>query len=411
MNNLYIDPGTGSMLFAILIGVFGALGFIIRNAIVKIKFALSRGKGKQENNEKIPFVIFSDDKRYWKTFDPVCRQFDKRGIDVVYMTESPDDPALDNPYPHIHGEFIGEGNKGFFRLNFLNANIVLATTPGLDVYQWKRSKDVDYYVHIAHAPNDITLYHMFGLDYYDAVLLSGDYQVEQVRKLEKLRDLQPKELTVVGLPYMDDMSERLNSEFIQYNCVQTVLLAPSWGESAILSRFGSTIIRELLNTGYNIIVRPHPQSVVSEKEMLYKLMEEFPDSERIQWNFDNDNYNVLKNSDILISDFSGVLFEFSLVYDKPVIFTRPDTDWAQYDQWWLDDELWTFKVLPTLGEELTADSLNNLREIIDNCINNPKYARSRQIARDETWAHYGRGAELAVDYLVNKYNELAKKED
>ena len=25
---LYIDPGTGSMLFAVLIGIFGALGYI-----------------------------------------------------------------------------------------------------------------------------------------------------------------------------------------------------------------------------------------------------------------------------------------------------------------------------------------------------------------------------------------------
>ena len=28
---LYIDPGTGSMLFAILIGVLGAAGFVFRN--------------------------------------------------------------------------------------------------------------------------------------------------------------------------------------------------------------------------------------------------------------------------------------------------------------------------------------------------------------------------------------------
>ena len=70
------------------------------------------------------------------------REFDQRGVDVTYMTASSDDPALSCEYPHIHGEFIGEGNKAFAKLNFLKAKLLLSTTPGLDVYQWKRSKDV-----------------------------------------------------------------------------------------------------------------------------------------------------------------------------------------------------------------------------------------------------------------------------
>ena len=79
-------------------------------------------------------------------------------------------------------------------MNFLNAGIVLSTTPGLDVYQWKRSKDVQYYVHIPHMANDITSYRMFGLDYYDAIMLSGEYQVQQIRDLEKIRDLSAKDV-------------------------------------------------------------------------------------------------------------------------------------------------------------------------------------------------------------------------
>ena len=312
MIKLYIDPGTGSMLFAILIGVLGAAGFVLRNAIAKLRFVLSGGKGKREEMKKQPLVIFSDDKRYWKNFEPICRELDKRGFDVAYMTASPDDPVLENPYSHIHGEFIGAGNRAFYKLNFLNANIVFATTPGLEVYQWKRSKNVDYYVHIAHAPNDITLYRMFGIDYYDAALLSGDYQIDQVRKLEKLRGLPEKELVKVGLPYMDEMASRLAADADKPESkVKTVLLAPSWGNSAIFARFGEKIIRELLNTEYNIIVRPHPQSVMSEKDMLDRLMKKFPDSDRLKWNYDTDNYEVLKKSDILISDFSVTISPLS----------------------------------------------------------------------------------------------------
>ena len=41
---LYIDPGTGSMLFAILIGIIGALNFALRGWIIKLRFLLSRSK-------------------------------------------------------------------------------------------------------------------------------------------------------------------------------------------------------------------------------------------------------------------------------------------------------------------------------------------------------------------------------
>ena len=122
---LYIDPGTGSMLFTILIGVLGALHYLIRVFLVKLRFVLSGGKKIESNQDVIPFVIFSDNKRYWNVFEPICRELNARGQDVVYMTASPDDPALNNPYEHIKGEFIGENNKAFARLNFLKATIVL----------------------------------------------------------------------------------------------------------------------------------------------------------------------------------------------------------------------------------------------------------------------------------------------
>ena len=160
----YIDPGTGSMLFAIFIGILGALNYLVRMAIVKIRFVLSGGKKGKLDDKKIPFVIFSDNKRYWTIFEPICREFNNRGIDVVYMTASPDDPVLNCEYEHIKGEFIGQNNMAFAKLNFLKATIVFATTPGLDVYQWKRSKDVDYYVHILHATGEVSLYRMFGID-------------------------------------------------------------------------------------------------------------------------------------------------------------------------------------------------------------------------------------------------------
>jgi hypothetical protein len=80
--NLYIDPGTGSMLFTILIGIIGAFVYSARMLWIKLRFKLSGGKA-DIGGEKIPLAIFSDDKRYWSIFEPICRELDKRGMDVV----------------------------------------------------------------------------------------------------------------------------------------------------------------------------------------------------------------------------------------------------------------------------------------------------------------------------------------
>ena len=129
-------------------------------------------------------------------FEPICDEFEKRGINLVYMTASEDDAALEKNYQYISRQFIGNGNKAFVTMNMLKANIVLSTTPGLDVYQWKRSRDAKWYVHIIHAANDATRYRMFGLDYYDAILLTGPFQAEALRKLEQMRNLPERELPV-----------------------------------------------------------------------------------------------------------------------------------------------------------------------------------------------------------------------
>ena len=407
---LYIDPGTGSMLFTVLLGIIGAGIYSLRMLFIKIRFKLTGGKA-EVSNKKIPFVIFSDDKRYWSIFKPILKELDKKGKKIVYITASPDDPALECEFENVKAECVESESKLYMRLNFLNASVVLSTTPGLDVYQWKRSREVDYYVHIPHMANDITLYRMFGLDYYDAIMLSGEYQVEEIRKLEELRQLPKKELVKVGIPYMDEMVKRLESAEPLPEHERTVLLAPSWGDSAIFGVYGGKIIESLLKTGYHVIVRPHPQSFKSEKELMDKLMKEDPDSEQLEWNRDSDNFEVLRRSDILVSDFSGVVFDFALVYDKPVIYTDPKFDVGPYDAWWLKEPLWTISALPRLGRQLTEESMQNPKELIDSCLLDPQYAEGRAAVKAETWEHFGEGAKQATDYLIKKYNQLRNKKE
>ncbi len=412
--SLYIDPGTGSMLFSILIGIIGVVVFFLRTALIKIKFILSGGKKAKIDKNKLPIVIFSDHKRYWNVFKPICEELEKRGQKVSYYTASPDDPALEyaKDTKFVTAEFIGEGNKAFSRLNILNAYIVLSTTPGLDVYQWKRSKTVNLYVHILHAPGNISLYRMFGTDYYDSLLLSGDHQVEQTRKLEALRKLPEKEIKLVGLTYLDDMKKRLDNHPVTKNASgkPLVLLAPSWGPSGILTKYGAPFLDELIKTGYHIVVRPHPQSFSSEASMLEKLMKQYPENEDFEWNKDNDNFDILSRADIMISDFSGVIFDYLLVFDKPVMYANAGFSKDPYDAWWLDETPYTFEVLPKVGKEINDDYKGNLKAMIDECMNDPKYESARREVRNTAWKNIGGATSSVCDYLIAKLGELSEEE-
>ena len=406
---LYIDPGTGSMLFSILIGGISTLVFIGRKIFIKLKFVLSGGKSEKINNSKIPYLIFSDHKRYWNIFKPICDEFEKRSIDLVYWTASPDDSALSEKYEHIKVEFIGTGNKAFARLNMLNAGIVLSTTPGLDVLQWKRSKTVDRYIHILHAVDDPSSYRMFGLDFYDSVLLSGSYQIEQIRYLEQKRNLKEKELSVVGCPYMDTMFERLKNTTKENQEKFTVLLAPSWGASGILTKYGSKILDALISTGFKIIVRPHPQTLISEKNIIEPLIKKYPNSENFFWNYDNDNFNVLNSSDILITDFSGIIFDYSLIFDRPLIYADTSFDTAPYDAAWLDEPMWKFKILPTLGVKLDESQFSDMKSLIEKTVSNEELKAGRDNARKVAWENIGKSAELTADYMIKKYEKIKCK--
>lgn len=406
---LYIDPGTGSMLFTILIGVLGAAVYGLRSAFLKLRFLASGGRQDRHDDTRLPYVIFTDHKRYWNVFEPICDEFERRGEKLTYMTASPDDPALNKPYQTVKCEFIGEGNKAFARLNLLKADVLLSSTPGLDVYQWKRSRDVKWYIHIPHAVSDVSMYRMFGIDYNDAVMITGEHQAHQVRELERLRGLPEKELPLVGLTYMDSMKARLEKSAPLVDHQTTVLLAPSWGASAIFARYGGRIIDALLKTGYHVIVRPHPQSFTAEKELLESIMQQYPESEQLEWNRDNDNFEVLRRSDILISDFSGVIFDFCLVFDRPVIYTDAEYDKAPYDACWLEEEPWTFRVLPQIGRRLTDADVDNIKELIDSCLTDPRFREGREAARAESWACIGRSAVCVADYMINKRRELCEE--
>jgi hypothetical protein len=409
---LYIDPGTGSALFSILIGATATAYFLGRALFIKLKVILSGGRVSTFSAVENHYVIYNEGSQYANVFKPVLDEFEARGIDMLYLSSDKNDPLLNETHRFVRKEFIGEENKAFLRLNMLKANVVLMTTPGLDVYQLKRSKGVRHYAHVLHAPSDAVMYRLFSIDYFDSILLTGDYQSNDIRVLEQKRSLNAKTLVTVGCTYLDVFAEKIKQIPKEENRPFTVLVSPSWGPSAILSRFGEKLLEPLIKTGFRIIVRPHPQSKKSETGILEKLETKYKASANLIWDYERENIYSLAKSDVMISDFSGIIFDYVFLFDKPVLYVMQGFDLRPYDADDLGEDaaekLWQFKVLKEIGIPLKEEDFASIDDIIKNASDSGELRQARQKARDTAWQYRGEAGKRITDYLLSIGGETVR---
>ena len=406
---LYIDPGTGSMLFSILIGAAATLFFLAKALWLKLKLVFAGKKGVQEDKSYKKYVIYCEDKRYFTVFLPVAEEFEKRGIELTYYTGTEDDPIYEKNFSFVKPECIGTGNVAYAKLNMLSAGIVLMTTPGLQVYQLKRSKNVKHYSHIFHSCTDSTMYRLFGLDYFDSVLMTGDYQADDIRLLEKQRELPAKELVTVGCTYLDVLKEKMAAIPAEENHEFTVLVSPSWGKSALLGLYGEKLLDPLVKSGMKIIVRPHPQSRISEKDMLDRLHERYKDAKNLSWDNERDNIYSLKKADIMISDFSGIVYDYTFLCDKPVMYANAEMDLLPYDIYDTGHEPWAVTTLQKIGIPIKEEDFSNIAEVIKNASDSPELAKLRAHYKAEAWQHIGKAGKLTADYMISTMEKIEKE--
>ncbi|WP_332829109.1 CDP-glycerol glycerophosphotransferase family protein [Treponema primitia] len=333
-------------------------------------------------------------------FKPILDAFEKKEKKVLYLTSAKDDPVFKEQYKFISAEYIGTGNRAFARLNFLEADICLMTTPGIEVFQIKRSKGVKHYSHILHDTGDATCYRLFGIDWFDSILLSGTYQISDIRKLEKIRSTKHKELEVVGSTYLDIYNEKIRKVPVEKNHIFTVLISPSWGPGSLLNIFGEKLINPLLDTGWKIIIRPHPQSKKNEGEMLLRLEEKYKNSKNIIWDYNPENIISLARADVMFSDFSGIIFDYIFLFNKPVIYSNAYFNIKMYDAADLDHIPKKFEMIKLFGTELKKDDLENIVDIIKNASENEKLTAARKTAKETAWQYIGESGERSVDFLV-----------
>lgn len=402
----YLDPGTGSMLLSVLIGLTSSAYFLIRKLPGMIRAAFFKLNGKKDDLKNNSIVFYAESAAYWSTFKPVLEALAKKETRVTYLTSDEKDPVFKSGLDKwVHAKFIGKGQTAYTALGFLEADVFVLTTPGVDVLQIRRSAGVKKYVHIVHAAGDIHTYKFYSFDYYDAFYCSGPAQAKSLRALENLRKTPAKDLPLLGCPYFDGMLARKTADLKPED--NTILIAPTWGKNGLLTRTGSMIPKLLAQAGYHVILRPHPQSFISDKALMEKLADELKSFDNIEWDRNPDGFKSLSRAQLMISDVSGVIFDFAFIFLRPVISVGAGPMKDGFEAWEIPHEAWEMQALDKLGKRIMPGDEKEIPATVQSLLaKHEDMAEAIEAIRDQNVVNFGHAGEPIADALIDLAHQV-----
>lgn len=306
----YIDPGTGSALVYVISGIVLSVYFAIRGLYLRLREVAARGGARYE---RCCVAVHGEDPRYEITFLPVIRSLAERGVDVTYFTMYDRDDSFESLPQGVKHRSIPSGLVGYAYLNHLEAEILVTTTPQLDVMTFRRSRRVKHYCHLSHGLGESRYVRPYAYDFFDSVMCCGRILQQNIRRIEAIRQLPRKQLLATGVPHYDVLLRERPAPRIPLGRA-VVLVAPSWGPMSIFEVFGTSLVKAVARH-YDVIVRPHPQMRLSQPELYREVIE----IEGVTVNTDRAPLAAMAAADILISDISGITHEFAFVHEKPVL--------------------------------------------------------------------------------------------
>jgi hypothetical protein len=398
------------MLVAGIAGLFTTLLFFLKGLYYKGRLLLLGvvGKTTPDDQTKHQLVFYSEGGQYWSTFKPILDELVGRGERCVYVTSDEEDPGLRHASSLVNTICIGRGTKAYVYLTALEADICAMTTPGLDVLHIRRSKGVKHYAHLIHAPTDVGIYKRYSFDYFDSIFISGDHQGKSLRKLEESRGTPPKLLLKTGCLYYDEMQRQLKELDVAPVPEKplTVLVAPTWGLNGLLKKFGARVLIPFLEQEWNVIVRPHPQSHTSEREMLDSLREELKQYPNLQWDSNKDGLRSMVQANAMVSDFSGIVFDFAFLFEKPVITLEFDLNTRGLEAAELPWDPWELTVLDIVGRRIAENDMNVLPKILEQELGRSERTRMIRQLRDESVVNFACAAKYVTDELLRIRDDI-----
>lgn len=360
-------------------------------------------------------VFYSESNGFYKYFSATIDYILKNtNITIHYITSDPEDKIFEKAKtePKIKPYYIGE-KKLITLMMKLDADVVVMTMPDLENFHIKRSylrKDIDY-VYIPHGvgSNNLTM-RTGSMDHYDTVFCCGPRQKEEVEKTEIAYGLPKKRIVEWGYPLLDEMRKDYADMPKSEKEQKTVLIAPSWQKDNIVDSCLDEMLGYLAGKNYKVIVRPHPQHVRHRAEQMQQLQEKYAEDKNIVIQTDFSATDTIFNADIMISDWSGVSWEFSFTTQKPMIFINTPMKVMNPEYQKIDTVPLNIDLRDKIGIDLDLDELEKLPETIDYLLRNSDayYEKIGKIAEENVY-NLGDSAPVGAKYIIESIKTKIKE--
>ena len=266
------------------------------------------------DKDKKKFTIYSENAFYINFYFKLALELSKTN-QLSIVTSDFDEYTELRKYFRVF--YIGEGLIRLLFFNLLNCEylILTLTNIGNNFFKSRFCKNYVYFFHSLASTHFI--YDRNAFDNYDIIFANGDYQFNEIRKKEKLDKLATKKIIPTGYFYLDYLSDKKKNLHKQ----NRVLFAPSWNKSGkdLFNDFAIKIIELLINKNFEVIFRPHPESIKRNKKKFIEISNEFSSNSNFILDKSIDNF-YLNSSSLLITDTSTIAMEFALAFRKPVIY-------------------------------------------------------------------------------------------
>ena len=335
-------------------------------------------------------------------------------IVIHYLTNDPDDAIFRQENDRLIPYYASQ-QKTIALMLRLDTDILATTVPDLQSYHIKRSvvRDDIEYIYVFHTitSTQLTLKEK-ALDHFDTLFCVGPHQVNESRRREELAGLPKRNLVKVGYGLYDQLIESYAALDIKKNGKPRILIAPSWQVGNILESCIDDILKELLGKGYSTIVRPHPQFTRLFPERMKMLVERYAryvaDSE-ISFELDFSGNESIFSSDLLITDWSNIAFEFSYCTLKPSIFinTPMKVMNPNYGKYGL--EVLDISLRDKVGVSVNVDEISTIDEVVGRMLADKESYREKIEQTVQNYLYYpGRSGEAGGRYIIMKLGEKEK---
>ena len=364
----------------------------------------------ESNRQARTLVFYSEKGIYLRYFEGLIQEIlAKSELEISYLTADIDDPIF-----KINNERI----KPFYIHNFeaslfpkLDSKVVVMTLPDLNRFYIKKTtnKDVNH-VYVFHAIGSTHLQYNWGaFDHYDTILCVGPHQETEIRKTEALYGLKPKQLYKFGYPYLEKVylehQNYLKENPEDKDSKKKILIAPTWGKDCILETCINQLISVLQKTDYEVYIRPHPEFVKRRGKIVNRIKNKIKDIPNVHLELDLVAGINVHNADLLITDWSGIAFEFAFGTERPVLFinTPLKIDNPKYQE--LGVEPLEIFARDKIGLSVDMDQLDNVAQILTSFNNEAQTYHDLIIDfRNQYIYNWMKSTTIGAEHIINLCN-------